>query len=117
MRTFSHDVVWAALMFLALFAFCLIPLETWMCAPDLCLWRRLLHLAACPACGSTRALVAFFHGEWSAAWKYNANVVITAPALLALVVSHSLSLWRKIRSTPSSNLRSCSGLNTVLKPE
>ena len=117
MRTFSHDVVRAALVLQALAAFCLIPLDIWMRAPDLCLWRRLFHLAACPACGSTRALVSFFHGEWSAAWKYNANVVITAPALLALVVSHSLSLWRKIRSTSSSNLRSCSGLNTVLKPE
>ena len=117
MRTFSHDVAQAALGFLALLAFCLIPLDTWMRAPDLCLWRRFFHLAACPACGSTRALVAFFHGEWSAAWKYNANVVITAPALLALVVSHSLSLWRKIRSTPSSSLRSCSGLNTVLNSE
>jgi len=117
MRTFSHEVVRAALVLLALLAFCSLPLGTWMRAPDLCLWRKLFHLAACPACGSTRALVSFFHGEWSAAWKYNANVVITAPGLLALVVSHSLSLWRRIRSTPSSNLRSCSGLNTVLKAE
>ena len=117
MRTFSHDVVRAALVLLALGAFCLIPLDTWMRAPDLCLWRRLFHLAACPACGSTRALVSFFHGEWSAAWQYNANVVVTAPGVVALVVSYSLSLWRRIRPTPSSNLRSCSGLNTVLKPE
>ena len=117
MRTFSHDVVRAALALLALAAFCLIPLDTWMRAPDLCLWRRFFHLAACPACGSTRALVSFFHGEWSAAWKYNANVVITAPGLLALLVSLGTSLWKKIRSTPSSNLRFSSGLNTVLKPE
>ena len=117
MRTFSHEIGRAALVLLALGAFCLIPLDTWMRAPDLCLWRRLFHLAACPACGSTRALVSFFHGEWPAAWKYNANVVVTAPSLMVLVVSHSLRLWRKMRSAPSSNLRSCSGLNTVLKSE
>ena len=117
MRSLFHDAARAALTVLVLLAFCLIPLDTWMRAPDLCLWRHFFHLNACPACGSTRALVSFFHGEWSAAWKYNANVVITAPGLLALVVSHSLSLWRKIRSTPSSNLRSCPGLNTVLKSE
>jgi hypothetical protein len=44
-------------------------------------------------------------------------VVVTAPSLMVLVVSHSLRLWRKMRSAPSSNLRSCSGLNTVLKSE
>jgi hypothetical protein len=117
MRTFSHDVVWAALVLLALGAFCLIPLDTWMRAPDLCLWRRLFHLAACPACGSTRALVCFFHGEWPAAWKYNANVIVTAPSLMVMVVSYNLRLWRRLRSAPSSNLRSSSGLNTVLNAE
>ena len=117
MRTFSHDVAGAALGLLALGAFCLIPLDTWMRAPDLCLWRRLFHLAACPACGSTRALVSFFHGEWTAAWKYNANVVITAPGLTVLAVRYWLRLWRKVRSGLSSNLRSSSGLNTVLNSE
>ena len=117
MRNFSHDVVRAALALLALGAFCLIPLDTWMRAPDFCLWRRLFHLAACPACGSTRALVSFFHGEWPAAWKYNANVVVTAPSLMALVFSYCLRLCRQVRSAPSSNLRSCSGLNKVLNSE
>jgi hypothetical protein len=117
MRTFSHDVVRAALVLLALGAFCLIPLDTWMRVPDLCLWRRFFHLAACPACGSTRALVSFFHGEWLAAWKYNANVVVTAPSLMVLVVSRSLRLWRRLRSAPSSDLRSSLGLNTVLNAE
>ena len=117
MRTFSHDVARAALVLLALSAFCLIPLDTWMRAPDLCLWRRLFHLTACPACGSTRALVCFFHGEWPAAWKYNANVVVTAPSLMVLVVSRSVRLWRKMRAASPSNLRSGSGLNTVLNSE
>jgi hypothetical protein len=117
MRRFSHDVVWAALVLLALGVFCLIPLDTWTRIPDLCLWRRLFHLAACPACGTTRALVCFFHGEWPAAWKYNANVVVTAPSLMVLVVSYSFKLWRRLRSAPPSNLRSASGLNTVLNAE
>ena len=100
MRTVSHDIVRAALVLLALVAFCLIPLDGWMRAPDLCLWWRIFHLAACPACGSTRALVSFFHGEWSAAWKYNANVIVTAPGLVALAVSYNFALWRRIRSAP-----------------
>jgi hypothetical protein len=117
MRTFTHDVVRTALVLVALGAFCLIPLDTWVRAPDLCLWRRFFHLAACPACGSTRALVSFFHGEWLAAWKYNANVVVTAPGLIVLGVSRCLRLWRTMKSTSSSNLRSSSGLNTVLNSE
>ena len=117
MRASSHDVVWAALVFLALGSFCLIPLDSWTRVPDLCLWRRLFHLAACPACGSTRALVSFFHGEWPAAWKYNANVVVTAPSLMVLVINYSLKLWRRLRSAQSSNLRSSPGLNTVLNAE
>jgi hypothetical protein len=102
---------------LALAAFCLIPLDAWTALPSLCLWRKLFHVSACPACGTTRALAAFFQGEWAAAWKYNANVLVTAPGLLALLARDSMHLWKKIRSTPSSSLRSGTGLNTVLKPE
>ena len=79
---------WKALLRLApgiaLAAFCLLPPELVSRGPDLCLWRRLLHLAACPACGSTRALAAFFHGRFGEAWAYNANVLVTAPLLLVL---------------------------------
>jgi hypothetical protein len=41
-------------------------------------------------------LVAFFHGEWLGAWRYNANVVITGPGLLALIVGDGLHVWRRI---------------------
>jgi hypothetical protein len=111
------DAVRVAVGLLALAALCFIPLETWNALPSLCLWRKLFHVGACPACGSTRALVAFFHGDWSAAWKYNANIIVTAPGLLALLARDGAGLLREVRSIPSSRLRSGAGLNTVLKSE
>jgi len=54
--------------------------------PDLCLWRHLFHLAACPGCGSTRALAAFFHGHLAQALGFNRNVLVTAPLLIGLLV-------------------------------
>jgi hypothetical protein len=71
---------------LALAGFCLVSPETLARGPDLCLWKHLFHLAACPACGSTRALAAFFHGQFAAAFAFNRNVVVTAPLLLGLLV-------------------------------
>ena len=76
--------------------FCLVPPELLSRGPNLCLWRRLLHLAACPACGSTRALAAFFHRRWSEAWAYNRNVLVTAPVLMALVAADAVLLLRKL---------------------
>ena len=63
--------------------------------PDLCLWRHLLHLAACPACGSTRALAAFFHGRYRDALAYNRNVLATAPLLVMLAAKDALTIMRK----------------------
>jgi hypothetical protein len=117
MRTLSTDAARVAVGLLALAAFCLIPLETWTYGPNLCLWTQLFPIGACPACGSTRALVAFFHGDWSAAWKYNANIIVTAPGLLTLLAHDGARLWKEVRSNPSSRLRSGAGLNTVLKSE
>jgi hypothetical protein len=57
---------------------------TW--GPDLCLWRHLFGFAACPACGSTRALAAFFHGNFAQALAFNRNVVVTAPLLVGLLL-------------------------------
>jgi hypothetical protein len=76
--------------------FCMVPPELLARGPNLCLWRRLLHLAACPACGSTRALAAFFHGRWGEAWAYNRNVLVTAPVLMALVAGDAVLLLRKL---------------------
>jgi hypothetical protein len=76
--------------------FCVLPPEVLSRGPDLCLWRRLFHLAACPACGSVRALAAFFHGRWGEALGYNRNVLVTAPVLLALAVEDAFGVIRKM---------------------
>jgi len=64
--------------------FCTLSPQALSRGPNLCLWRSLFHLAACPACGSMRALAAFFHGQWGDALAYNRNVLITAPGLILL---------------------------------
>ena len=79
---------------LALAGFCLVPPETLARGPDLCLWKHLFHLAACPACGSTRALAAFFHGRFAAAYAFNRNVIVTAPLLLGLLARDAWYLVR-----------------------
>ena len=76
--------------------FCILPPEALSRGPDLCLWRKLLHLAACPACGSTRALAAFFHGRFGDALAYNRNVLVTAPLLLALAAKDAFSVIRRM---------------------
>ena len=81
---------WALSIIVA--GFCVLPPEAVARGPDLCLWRHLLHLADCPACGSTRALAAFFHGRWGDALAYNRNVLVTAPLLLALAAKDALNL-------------------------
>jgi len=69
---------------LALGVFLAVPPEMLARGPDICLWKHLFHLAACPACGSTRALAAFFHGHLAQALAYNRNVMVTGPLLLVL---------------------------------
>ena len=69
----------------ALVVFCLVSPATLGQGPDLCVWRNLLNIPACPACGSTRALAAFFHGRLAEAWAFNPNVAITAPCLLVML--------------------------------
>jgi hypothetical protein len=53
------------------------------------------HIAACPACGSTRALAAFFHGHIHQALAYNRNVVLTAPGLLLMLVQDLAAIARR----------------------
>jgi hypothetical protein len=101
----------------ALAAFCLVPPETLAHGPDLCLWKHLFHLVACPACGSTRALAAFFHGQFAQALAFNLNVVVTGPGLLALFALDALWILRQARDALSSSLNSRCELTTVLKPE
>ena len=95
---------WAVLA-VAVGAFLVVPPERFAQGPDLCLWRHLFHLAACPACGSMRALAALFHGRLAAALAFNRNVVITAPALLALLVQDLLGFLRRIRRSRTLSSR------------
>ena len=101
----------------ALAAFCLVPPEALARGPDLCLWKHLFHLAVCPACGSTRALAAFFHGQFAQALAFNLNVVVTGPVLLVMFVLDALRILRQAHGSLSSSLNSRRELTTVLKPE
>jgi hypothetical protein len=70
----------------ALAIFAAVPPEMLSRGPDICLWKHLFHLAACPACGSTRALAALFHGRLTQALAYNRNVMVTGPLLIGLLI-------------------------------
>jgi len=96
MALFSRGVPRLLALGLVLTGFCVLPPEAISRGPDLCLWRRLLHLAACPACGSTRALAAFFHGRWGEALAYNRNVLVTAPLLVMLAAKDAWTVLRKV---------------------
>jgi hypothetical protein len=95
---FSSGIARLPVLLLTLTLFGLIPPENLARGPDLCLWRHLFHLAACPACGTTRALAAFFHGQFTQALSFNLNVLITAPALLILLAADLLHFLRRYRS-------------------
>ena len=96
MALFSRGVPRLLALGVVLTGFCVLPPEALSRGPDLCLWRRLLHLAACPACGSTRALAAFFHGRFGDALAYNRNVLVTAPCSIALAAKDAFSVIRKM---------------------
>jgi len=76
--------------------FCLLPPEAFSRGPNLCLWRHLLRLEACPACGSLHALAAFFHGRLGDAWAYNRNVLVTGPGLLVLAAQDAFRVIREM---------------------
>ena len=86
MAGFSKGIARWMVLSLALAVFVAVPPEMLARGPDLCLWKHLFHLAACPACGSTRALAAFFHGHLAQALAYNRNVIVTGPLLIGLLV-------------------------------
>jgi hypothetical protein len=96
MALFSRRVLRLLVLGVVLTGFCVLPPEAVSRGPDLCLWRRLLHFAACPACGSTRALAAFFHGRFGEALAYNRNVLVTAPLLVMLAAKDALTVIRKL---------------------
>jgi Protein of unknown function (DUF2752) len=96
MAVFAKGVPRLAVLFAAVLAFCLVPPQLLDRGPNLCLWCHLFHLAACPSCGSTRALAAFFHGNLHQALAYNRNVAVTAPAFLAMLANDIAGLARGI---------------------
>ena len=96
MALFSRGVPRLLAVGIVMAGFCVLPPEALSRGPDLCLWRHLLHLAACPACGSTRALAAFFHGRFGDALAYNRNVLVTAPLLVMLAAKDALTVIRKV---------------------
>lgn len=102
MALFSNGIPrWLVLIF-ALAACCAIPPGLLARGPNLCIGRGLFHLAACPACGSTRALVAFFHGQFALALAFNRNVVITAPGLIILLALDILQVAKQFLQQPKS---------------
>jgi len=96
MALFARGLPRLIVILLLLAAFSVTPPEFLARGPDVCIWRHLLHIQACPACGTTRALAAFFHGRLPQAFEYNRNVVLTAPGLLILIVLDCAKLARKL---------------------
>ena len=82
---------------LALVVFTALPPEVLARGPDICLWKHFFGLAACPACGSTRALAAFFHGHLAQALAFNRNVMVTGPMLICLLAHDVISGIRRLR--------------------
>ena len=100
MPSFAKGLPRLAVLAAAIAGFCLVPPELLAQGPNLCLWRHLFHIAACPGCGSTRALAAFFHGHPGEALAYNRNVIVTAPGFLGLLLHDALMALRRYRPTP-----------------
>jgi hypothetical protein len=96
MAGFSKGISRWMVLSLAVVALMAIPPEVLARGPDICLWRHLFHLAACPACGSTRALSAFFHGHLSQALDYNRNVMVTGPLLVGLLLQDAFAGLKKL---------------------
>jgi hypothetical protein len=96
MALFCRGVPRLAAVALVIAGFCLLSPEVLSRGPNLCLWRHLFHLSACPACGSLHALAALFHGRFGDALAYNRNVLITGPGLVALAVEDGYGLVRRL---------------------
>jgi hypothetical protein len=104
MTIFCKGVSRLLVLSLAVAVLVAVPPEVLARGPDVCLWKRLFHFTACPACGSTRALAAFFHGHATQALAYNRNVVVTGPLLIGLLV-HDVIARLTGRSAGNSSIR------------
>lgn len=78
------------------------PLSTgWM---PKCMFRYITGLD-CPGCGSQRALHSLLNGNISAAWEYNALVVLAIPLIIplgwvAVTKDKHPQLYRRLNSVP-----------------
>ncbi len=61
--------------------------------PDFCIWERIFGY--CPADGTTRALNAFFHGEWEQSILYNVNILLVIPMIVGILVVDILTLIKR----------------------
>src|SRR5215469_4553354 len=86
MPSFAKGMPRLTALLSAVVSFSLAPPQALAHGPKLCLLSLLFHAPSCPACGSTRALAAFFHGHLAQAIAFNRNVVITGPLLVALLL-------------------------------
>src|SRR5215467_3480623 len=77
-------------------AFSTVPTNVLTRAPAFCLWGHFFQIGGCPACGSTRALAAFFHGQFTQALAFNRNVLITGPLILMLLGFYLIGLMRQV---------------------
>ncbi len=94
---FSSGIPRVVALGAAIAFFCLISPGALSGCPDLCLWRHLFHLQACPACGTTRALAAIFHGHIGQALAFNRNVIATGPGLMVMFARDLLRGAKSIR--------------------
>src|SRR5208283_5405778 len=108
MAGFSKGIPRWMVLSLALGVFVAVPPEMLARGPDVCLWKHLFRLTACPACGSTRALAALFHGHLAQALAYNRNVMVTGPLLIGLLV-HDVISGLKRRGFGKSRSVKCEG--------
>jgi len=82
-----------ALLLAVMVALTVVPPSLVERLPSVCLNHRLFGW--CPGCGSLRALVRFFHGDFAGAVRFNPNVLVTAPLLVLLLLD---GLRRALRS-------------------
>jgi hypothetical protein len=94
MPGFSKGIPRWVVLSLAVAIFMAVPPEVLARGPDICLWKHLFRITACPACGSTRALAAFFHGRLTQALAYNRNVVVTGPLVIGLLLRDVFSVLK-----------------------
>jgi hypothetical protein len=95
----SESLLQAALLLAAVIALATVPPSFVERLPSVCLNRHIFGF--CPACGSLRALIRLFHGDVAGAVRFNANVLVTAPLLVLLLLGRlrrGLRPGRPVRS-------------------